>query len=74
MRNPISFPLVILRWLALLHFGGIQGLFAAEGPPVITSQPQSQIVSSGSSVTFSAGATGTAPLTFQWQKDGSDLL
>ena len=35
-------------------------------PPSITSQPTSRSISAGSSTTLSVGATGTAPLTYQW--------
>jgi len=38
--------------------------------PTITTQPVSQTVTQGNSVTFTAAATGSAPLTFQWQKGG----
>ena len=41
-------------------------LTSSQGPPVITVQPQSQTVPSGSTVDFSVGATGTAPLSYQW--------
>ncbi|HVE71219.1 MAG TPA: FG-GAP-like repeat-containing protein [Thermoanaerobaculia bacterium] len=34
--------------------------------PTITTQPQSQTVSSGSTVTLTVGATGTTPLSYQW--------
>nr|WP_165480987.1 immunoglobulin domain-containing protein [Legionella tucsonensis] len=39
-------------------------------PPSITTQPVSQTVTEGQSVTFSVTATGTAPLSYQWKKDG----
>jgi hypothetical protein len=39
----------------------------------ITAQPQSQTVTVGSNVTFNVTATGTDPLSYQWQKDGSDI-
>ena len=41
--------------------------------PTITTQPKSQTVNEGSSVTFSVVATGTAPLEYQWKKDGSNI-
>lgn len=41
---------------------------------VITQQPISQTVDVGQDVTFSAIATGSPPPTFQWQKDGLDVL
>ena len=37
--------------------------------PVITTQPASQDISSGLTVTFSVVASGTGTLTYQWQKD-----
>jgi len=41
--------------------------------PVITDQPQSKAVMEGDSVTFSGNATGRAPLSYQWYKDGTLL-
>ena len=41
--------------------------------PAITSQPLSQTVTAGQPATFTVNATGTAPLTFQWQKNGTAL-
>ncbi len=46
--------------------------FAAVAP-AITSQPASQSVNEGSTVTFSVAATGTPPLTYQWQLNGAAL-
>jgi hypothetical protein len=42
-------------------------------PPVITSSPASQSVVAGTTVMFSATATGTAPVTYQWQFDGATI-
>ena len=42
-------------------------------PPSITGQPQSQSVAGGANVGFSAAASGTAPLGYQWQFNGTDL-
>jgi endonuclease/exonuclease/phosphatase family metal-dependent hydrolase len=36
-------------------------------PPAITSQSQNQTVTNGMSVTFSVSASGTPPLSYQWQ-------
>ncbi|WP_005035774.1 kelch repeat-containing protein [Holophaga foetida] len=41
--------------------------------PAITTQPANQVVSVGSTATFSIGVSGTGPFTYQWQKDGSDI-
>jgi hypothetical protein len=43
------------------------------GLPVITSQPQSQTVPVGNSVSFSVAATGVAPLTYQWRFNGAPI-
>ena len=42
-------------------------------PPSITGQPVSQSVVVGSTVTFSVGAAGTAPLSYQWRSNGVAL-
>jgi immunoglobulin I-set domain protein len=41
--------------------------------PTITAQPASQSVTLGQTATFSATATGTAPLTYQWQKNSANI-
>jgi hypothetical protein len=41
--------------------------------PVIGAAPVSQTVNNGDSVTFSVAATGTGPLTYQWQQNGQDI-
>jgi sugar lactone lactonase YvrE len=42
-------------------------------PPKITDQPNSVAVTNGSPAGFSILATGTAPLSYQWQKNGVRL-
>lgn len=41
--------------------------------PSITTQPANQTVTAGQTATFSVVATGTAPLTYQWQKNNSNI-
>ena len=41
--------------------------------PSITTQPASQTVIAGKTATFTVAATGTAPLTYQWSKNGSAI-
>jgi hypothetical protein len=41
--------------------------------PTITAQPASQSVTLGQTATFSVTATGTAPLTYQWQKNSANI-
>jgi hypothetical protein len=42
-------------------------------PPAITTQPLSQAVGAGATVTFSAVATGTGPMSYQWVFNGSPI-
>ena len=42
-------------------------------PPVITAQPLSVTVNVGQTASLSVTATGTAPLTYQWQKNGTNI-
>ena len=42
--------------------------------PTITLQPVSQTVAPGNTATFSVQVTGTAPLTYQWSKNGTVIL
>jgi hypothetical protein len=41
--------------------------------PSITTQPANQTVNAGQAATFSVTATGTAPLTYQWQENGAAI-
>ncbi len=45
----------------------------AKLPPGITHQPSSQTIALSNSVTFTVGATGTAPLNYQWRFNGTNL-
>jgi glucose/arabinose dehydrogenase len=47
--------------------------FAVSALPAITSQPQSITVAPGSSATFSVTASGAAPLSYQWKKNGTNI-
>ncbi len=56
--------------LLALHLG----LAAVMAQPVITNQPQNQTAIAGATATFSVGATGTPPLSYQWRsyRNGTD--
>src|SRR5207244_4148451 len=41
--------------------------------PAITTQPASQMVVAGQTATFTVAATGTAPLSYQWQSNGTAI-
>lgn len=42
-------------------------------PPSITAQPKSQAVIAGKTATLSVGASGTAPLSYQWYRNSTPL-
>jgi hypothetical protein len=42
-------------------------------PPSITTQPANQTVAVGQTATFSVVASGTAPLSYQWRKNGANI-
>ena len=46
---------------------------ASSVAPTITTQPVSQTVTVGQTATFSVTATGTAPLSYQWQKNNASI-
>src|SRR4029077_17368481 len=41
--------------------------------PTITTQPVNQTVTAGQTAAFTVVATGTAPLAYQWQKNGANI-
>ncbi len=41
--------------------------------PTITTQPNSQTITAGQTATFSVSASGTAPLGYQWAKNGAAI-
>ena len=51
----------------------VNGTLAVAALPVITSQPQSLRVNVGRPAGFAVGATGTAPLAYQWLKNGANV-
>src|SRR5712664_1916917 len=46
---------------------------AASAAPTITTQPANQTVTAGQTATFSVAATGTAPLSYLWNKNGATI-
>jgi hypothetical protein len=68
-------------FVAALTLAGCGGSASSTSPaggtqstaPAIVSQPANQIVSVGQVAPFSVTATGTSPLTYQWQKNGVNI-
>lgn len=64
--------------LFALAVGGCGGSEPASAPPAtvaptITAQPTALTVTEGDGATFSVGASGTAPLAYQWKRGGIDI-
>ncbi|MGH9369020.1 MAG: PQQ-dependent sugar dehydrogenase, partial [Thermoanaerobaculia bacterium] len=63
--------------LYYLSRGSSTGVFRIQytlnTPPTITVHPQSRTVTVGGSATFSVSASGTPPLSYQWQRNGVDI-
>ncbi len=47
-----------------------EAVLTVNEPPAITSQPQDITVTAGQTATFTVTATGTAPLSYQWSRNG----
>src|SRR5580704_18175469 len=45
-----------------------------EGAPTITTSPGNQTVTAGQTATFTVVASGTAPLSYQWQQNGVNIV
>lgn len=56
-------PMVVVR------YGGSP----TNTPPAVTEHPANQTVPLGGSATFVVAATGTPPLSYQWQKNGTQI-
>jgi alpha-tubulin suppressor-like RCC1 family protein len=59
--------------IAAIYSAGSAGKCPALAAPLIVNQPVSQTNLVGDTVVFSATATGTQPLTYQWSFDGTNI-
>jgi hypothetical protein len=64
--------MIRFSFLAVLFSLLVAHAFAATAPS-ITTQPVSKTVTAGQSASFSVVASGTAPLTYQWKKAGTNI-
>lgn len=54
--------------------GGVYKIqYVTNLPPTIAESPQDRLVSVGQPATFTVAASGTAPLAYQWTRDGADI-
>ena len=75
----------LMFWLAAYDTAGDQYYFddviltkvsstpPTQLPPTITTQPSSKTVGVGQTATFTVAASGTAPLSYQWQKNDANI-
>ena len=71
-RLPARFGDDPAQWVAILPSPG-RPLVAEGIAPLITAQPQSQTQLAGQNILLSVGASGGAPLRYQWRFNGEDL-
>jgi uncharacterized repeat protein (TIGR03803 family) len=79
--NPSANTLPAGSYIATLWFTNLTDGFGQTrqftldvlGPPVVTSQPISQTAPPAATVAFIVEAIGNAPLSYQWQLDGTNL-
>ncbi|MEO5844357.1 MAG: hypothetical protein ABIQ33_05900, partial [Caldimonas sp.] len=64
--------------LALVVLAGCGGGGGGGAPvavaPMVTSQPANVSVTAGAAASFNVAATGDAPLAYQWQRNGTDIV
>jgi hypothetical protein len=72
--NGASFAVVVSNTAGTVtSAAGTLTVNAAAVAPTITTQPVSQTVTAGQTASFTVVATGTAPLSYQWQKSGVNI-
>lgn len=62
-----------LYYLAIGSASVFRVQFPANQTPGISTHPSSQSVTEGQPVSFSVGATGSTPLSYQWQRNGANI-
>jgi hypothetical protein len=56
-----------------VEFTATSARTVGEVPPAIVIQPEGKVAVEGDTVTLAVSATGTLPISYQWQKDAVDL-
>src|SRR5712664_2459027 len=59
--------------ISQIFFSRLPADVGANQPPTIVTPPANQTVTAGQTATFSVTASGTAPLSYQWQENGADI-
>lgn len=69
--NGAQFSVVVTNSIASAT--SANALLTVINPPNITTEPATQTVNLGQAATFSVVATGSVPLAYQWQQNGSNV-
>jgi len=78
-NGAFAFLALFAAVLAIMSFAGCSGLVAANPSvptgtgPSITAQPANQTVTVGQAASFAVAATGAAPLSYQWNRNGAAI-
>ncbi|MCX8517939.1 MAG: DUF1566 domain-containing protein, partial [Rhodoferax sp.] len=71
--NGAVFTVVVSNSAGTVTSSGAALTVNAAVAPTITAQPIAQTITAGATATFTVTATGTAPLSYQWKKNGTDI-
>jgi len=71
--NGVVFDVIVSNAAGTVTSSGATLGVAAPVAPTITTQPASLSVAVGAAASFSVTATGSAPLAYQWQRNGVDI-
>lgn len=61
-------------WVDTVTINAMSCCTGGEIAPIITNQPQSQLIAAGGPASLSVGAVGTAPLHYQWFANNASIL
>ena len=73
LTNAGGYAVVVTNFIGAV-ISMVATLTVTPSVPVITSQPQSQSVTAGQDVAVRVAARGTEPLSYQWLKNGTNVL
>ena len=73
-NNETNVPPALTNVVAVAGGGSHILAMVANGAPVLTVQPWSHTFMPGNTVTFTAKAVGAQPMSYQWQRNGTDIL
>ncbi len=71
--NGAVYDVVVSNVAGTVTSAGAVLTVAAPVAPAIATQPAALAVAAGAAASFVVTATGTAPLAYQWQRDGADI-